>query len=129
MTIQHIPATAGFEPLEDWGTVGKPLSEPACTLRGVARDIPGFDGERTGIWECSPGRFQREVTAGEVMHILCGAGTFTPDTGEAITFQAGDTLICSPMTTGVWDIRETVRKVYVLLPPEAPQATDTAPAP
>lgn len=119
MTIQKIPASATFEPLEAWGAVGKPLSEPSCELRGTSRDIPGVGTDRAGIWECSPGKFRREVVEGEVMHILSGSCTFTPDDGEPISLAAGDTVVCSPLTTGVWDIKETVRKVYVLLPGEA----------
>lgn len=49
------------------------------------------------------------------MHILAGRCTFTPDGGEPIAIEAGDTLFLSPNTVGVWGIQEPVRKVYVLL--------------
>lgn len=41
--------------------------------------------------------------------------SFTPDEGAPIEIKAGDTVFLSSNTTGVWDIQETVRKVYVLL--------------
>jgi uncharacterized cupin superfamily protein len=55
------------------------------------------------------------VKRGEVMHILSGKCTFTPDGGEVMHINAGDTVFMSPMTQGVWDIEETVRKVYTLV--------------
>lgn len=53
--------------------------------------------------------------AGEVMHILCGHCTFTPEQGEPITLRGGDTTFFPPNTRGIWNVQETVRKVYVLL--------------
>lgn len=115
MGIQHIRNTRSLEALEKWGPVGIPMSQPACELRGVKKSIPGKEGTETGVWECSPGRYRREIKPGEVMHILAGECIFTPDGGEAIEIRAGDTLFMSPNTMGVWDIRSTVRKVYVLI--------------
>ncbi|MET4575164.1 cupin domain-containing protein [Ottowia thiooxydans] len=114
MSIQHVSNTV-TRTLKSIGPVGVPLSEPACQLTGEDFKIPGKEATSTGIWECSPGRFQRQVVAGEFMHFLAGRCTFTPDDGPSITIAAGDTLFFSPNTTGIWDIQETVRKVYVLL--------------
>jgi len=115
MIVRHIRGTATHEDLESWGPVGIPLSDPSCQLRGIKTVIPERDSTDTGIWECSPGKFRRQIEAGEVMHILSGECSFTPDGGEPIEIRAGDTLFLSPNTVGVWDIRSTVRKVYVLL--------------
>lgn len=115
MTIQHIKRTSETSQLEEWGAVGIPLSEPACRLRGFKKSIPGKEDIDTGVWECSPGRFRRQIKSGEVMHILSGQCTFTPDNADPIEINAGDTLFFAPDTTGVWDVRETLRKVYVLL--------------
>lgn len=115
MTIQHIRNTVATDELLDLGPVGIPLSEPACQLRLVKKLIPGKEAIDTGIWECSPGKFRRQILAGEVMHILSGHCTFTPDGGETMEIAAGDTLFLSPNTIGDWDIQETVRKVYVLI--------------
>ncbi len=115
MTIRHIKNTAAFDQLDDRGPVGKPLSEPACGLKGKSIELDGTQNLSTGIWECSPGKFRREVVRGEVMHILAGECTFTPDDGETMRISAGDTVFMSPNTNGVWDIKSTVRKVYTLL--------------
>lgn len=108
----HLLPTAD---LDDWSTVGLPLSEPPCQLRGRKIVVPGKEEVNTGIWECKPGQFRREIEAGEMMHILTGECIFTPDHGDVIHMVAGDTLYFAPNTTGIWDIKSTVRKVYVLL--------------
>ncbi|MGF6483787.1 cupin domain-containing protein [Paraburkholderia sp. JPY419] len=115
MTIQHIKKTTNTPELESWGSVGIPLSDPACELRGIKKVIPGREAIDTGVWECTPGRFRRQITEGEVMHILAGRATFTPDDDHPIAIETGDTVFLSPNTVGIWDIQETVRKVYVLL--------------
>ncbi|AVG40746.1 cupin [Achromobacter insolitus] len=116
MTIQHIPQTRETTPLDDLGPVGIPLSEPACALRARKIVIPGAEATSAGIWECTPGQFRRQVKEGEIMHILAGSGTFTPDGQAPQPFQAGDTLAMSPNTEGIWHIHTTVRKLYVLAP-------------
>jgi hypothetical protein len=49
------------------------------------------------------------------MHILAGACTFTPHGGAPIAITAGDTLFFPAHTVGVWHVRETLRKVYVVM--------------
>jgi len=115
MSIQQIKETTDTLELAPQGPVGIPLSEPACQLLTVKKVIPGREHIDTGVWECTPGKFRRQIAAGEVMHILAGRCTFIPDDGHPIEIEAGDTLFLSPNTVGVWDIQETVRKVYVLL--------------
>lgn len=117
MGIQIIRQSATAPDLQDHGIVAVPLSAPACALRGLDVAIPQRPGTETGLWECSPGRFQRQVASGEVMHILAGAGCFLPEASgaEPVEFRAGDTLFFPPDTRGVWEIRETVRKLYVMV--------------
>ena len=74
------------------------------------------DGKmETGIWECTPGKFERVLPNAEVMHILTGACIFTPTGGEPLHIQAGDTLFFPAHTTGVWHITETLRKVFFIV--------------
>lgn len=94
----------------------EPDHDPASSVRRATKlEMPGRDGAQIGVWEASPGRFTREVVAGEIMHIVSGAGTFTSDDGESMAIAAGDTLIFSPNTRGQWHITSALRKVYVLL--------------
>jgi uncharacterized cupin superfamily protein len=115
MGIQIIAQSATAPVLQDIGKAAIPLSEPACALRGLEVTMAERPGCETGLWECSPGKFQRQVEQGEVMHILAGVGSFTPEVGEVVHFKAGDTLFFSPQTRGVWEIVETVRKLYVMV--------------
>lgn len=100
--------------LDDWGQVELPLSEPPCTLRGRYQVVKGRENTQAGIWECSVGRFRRNNPAGEMMHILSGECTFTGDDGKVVEGRAGDTFYFEPETEGVWDIRSTLRKTFVL---------------
>ena len=111
----HVIQQSASAVLQNQGPVPVPLSEPACELKGFELTLPERPENKSGLWECSPGKFKRLVEKGEVMHILAGHGSFAPEEGEAIHFKAGDTLFFSPNTRGVWTIESTMRKVYVLL--------------
>lgn len=68
----------------------------------------------TGIWQCTPGSFRRGVKQAEYSYIISGEGSFTPDGGAPLAFCAGDTLCFPPDSQGTWEIRQTVRKSYVI---------------
>lgn len=114
MSIQVIKQTHGIDTLIDAGAPARPLSTPPSLTRDLGVSIAGTHGHDLGVWECTPGRFERVNEYAEVMHMLSGQGTFTPTTGEPISFKAGDTVFFPSNTFGVWDIKETVRKVYVI---------------
>lgn len=67
-----------------------------------------------GVWESSPGLFRRHLKNREFSHIIAGWCTFTPDGGEPITLKAGDAVLFPANCEGTWDIKETLRKTYVL---------------
>ena len=119
MTIRKLdtPSTAVSGALQDWGTVGQPLSEPACTLRGEKMVLPLNGQPEVGIWECSPGTYRRQVRSAETMHVLSGSAVFTPDGGAPVALRQGDVYFFPAETMGVWDIQLTMRKVYVLFNP------------
>lgn len=110
--LKQSHAVAG---LQDEGPVARPLSQPSALTRGLPVELAGAGKNRTGLWECSPGRFERQLAEAELMHILSGACSFTPTGGETLEISAGDTLFFPANTTGVWHIRETLRKVYVVM--------------
>ncbi len=119
MSIQILPQSATLSPLNDQGVVARPLSQPPCQTRGLDIALAGAGDNGCGIWECNPGRFERQIPEAEVMHILSGACSFTPKDGEPLDIKAGDTLFFPANTTGVWHIRQTLRKVYVVLAAQA----------
>jgi uncharacterized protein len=116
MTILIAKAAAiPKEGLEELGPVKKPLSWPAALLVGkkYIDEAPGIDS--MGIWECSPGRWQRTIMQEEFAHFVTGSARFVPAEGEPIDIRAGDTIWFPANSSGVWEIKENVRKVYVII--------------
>lgn len=91
-----------------------PIGE-IVALQGTAQhqDAAGA-GASIGVWESSPGQFRRHLKNREFSHIISGWCTFTPDDGEPVELRAGDAVLFPANCEGVWDIRETLRKTYVL---------------
>ncbi|WP_233161667.1 MULTISPECIES: cupin domain-containing protein [unclassified Achromobacter] len=115
MTIQK------FAQLEVPGLLGEKevhpgsLGDVKAETRSLDVTIANRPGCETGFWECTPGSFPRTIKSGEIMHILAGAGSFQPEDGDKVNFAAGDTLFFPADTRGLWEIRETVRKLYVMV--------------
>ncbi|MBA1294164.1 cupin domain-containing protein [Pseudomonas lurida] len=99
--------------LPDSSPVAAPLGEPIAVASTLS--VERNDGVETGIWQCTPGRWRRQIIAQEFCHFIQGRCTFTPDDGETLHIQAGDALMLPANSTGIWDIQETVRKTYVLM--------------
>lgn len=114
MSIQILKNSALRRDLADNGTVARPLSEPVCSTKQMALTLEA--AHKTGVWECTPGSYERQVVNAELMHILSGRCTFIPTGGEALRIEAGDTVFFPAHTTGRWDMLETLRKVYVVFP-------------
>ena len=110
---------AAADQLEDWGTVGDPIGLPVCTLRGKKMAAHDAGGPDIGIWECSPGRYRRQILSAESMHILAGEAVFTPDGGTPVTLVAGDVVLFPAGTLGEWEIKVALRKMYVVFSPAA----------
>jgi uncharacterized cupin superfamily protein len=101
--------------LDNLGPVEAPLSWPPAELSGT-KYLVGRPGVRMmGVWESSPGRWQRTVMQEEFAHFIEGSARFLPEEGEPIDIKAGDTIWFPPNTRGVWEISEKVRKVYIIL--------------
>ncbi len=113
MKVQQIKQSVSLQNLEDWGTTGLPGTTP-IQVSGVQRVIEGSEAIDTGIFECSAGTYRRSVKQAEVMHFLAGHGRFTPDGEDTIYFASGDTLFFEANTEGLWEVEETMRKVYVI---------------
>ncbi|AVO55659.1 cupin domain-containing protein [Ectopseudomonas mendocina] len=112
MNITHFRNTPNAA-LEESNPVAVPLSEPVAVTSTTS--VERSDGVETGVWECTPGRWRRQIVQQEFCHFVAGRCTFTPDDGEPIEIRAGDALMMPANTVGIWDIQETVRKTYVLI--------------
>ena len=105
--------TTGFE-LPTAVPVREPIDSPVSSASTHA--VEGQDGLLTGVWECSPGRWRRQVLSREFSHFIAGHCVFTPDDGEPVELRAGDAVLFPANCQGTWDIRETVRKSFVIIP-------------
>ena len=107
------PLTIPSSQLEDWGPVTEPEGEGIGQVRGREHVLGGVF--RVGVWECSPGRWRRQVMEHEFAHFVAGRARFIPDQGEPIDINPGDAVWFPANTTGMWDITETLRKTYVII--------------
>jgi uncharacterized cupin superfamily protein len=68
-----------------------------------------------GVWECTPGGWAIENRPDtEVVLVLSGRATLTSSGGEATEIGPGDVAVLPRGWSGRWDVRETLRKVYVV---------------
>ncbi|MFK0095588.1 cupin domain-containing protein [Pseudomonas sp. NPDC090592] len=95
--------------------LGSEVEEPVAQARLAANQVLTDGRGEAGVWECTPGRFQRQVMQAEYSYIISGEGSFTAQGGQTVDFAAGDVLYFSANTHGTWDIRSTVRKTYIIL--------------
>ncbi|ARP95170.1 cupin domain-containing protein [Bordetella genomosp. 13] len=114
MSITVLSQTAQITDLQDEGPVAAPVSQPAVTTVGREVHVEGMGENRSGVWECQPGTFKRHLANAELMHILAGKCTFTPEGGEPVEFGAGDTVYFPANTRGVWNVETALRKVYAI---------------
>lgn len=96
------------------GRSGQAADAAAAQNQGLSIALEGASANDQGVWECTPGKFERQIESAEVMHILTGSATFTPVGGESVSFDAGDTVFFPKNTFVVGKIKETMRKVYVI---------------
>lgn len=94
--------------------VAEPLGEPIAQTRMAQLQHSADQKVSTGLWECTPGVWRRQVLKQEFSHIVEGQGVFTPDGGTPVAFQAGDALYFPANSFGTWQIEKTVRKTFVI---------------
>lgn len=101
-------------PLDEMAPAKLPIGDLiAHAATGQHQTDPAVNAS-VGVWESTPGVFRRHLKNREFSHIISGACTFTPDGGEPVELRAGDAVLFPENCEGVWDIRETLRKSYVL---------------
>ncbi|MBS1889096.1 MAG: DUF861 domain-containing protein [Actinobacteria bacterium] len=114
--LSHPAIVYGADPLSISLTVRGPRT-PAISGEPVESvHVWHDDGRaRTGVWECTPGSFESARRGDtEVMHFVAGAGTITSADGTTYEIRPGAVIVAPDGWSGVWDIRETARKVYTI---------------
>jgi uncharacterized protein len=99
--------------------------EPLEVVRGDPRasvlELYRDEVVECGVWEVTPGEFAWEnKDYAEHMYVLCGDATATSEGGATIELRPGVSFVAPSGWRGSWDVRETVRKIYVIwqVPPE-----------
>lgn len=117
MTAATVPALSYDDTPEGSTLVERGPRVPALDGAPIesVRVLHSDAGGRSGIWECTPGRFEsaREGDT-ELMHFLTGEGTITTADGTVHEIRPGVVLVAPDGWRGTWNIRKTVRKVYAI---------------
>jgi uncharacterized cupin superfamily protein len=107
--ITPILTGAADAELEDWGPLAEATGDPMAT-HGLEVWV---DGELSaGIWQCGPGPSHWTLETNEVIYLVAGKMTVTPDGGAPTVVSVGDVAVFPKGWSGTWNIHETVRKVY-----------------
>ncbi|MBT5413854.1 MAG: DUF861 domain-containing protein [Rhodospirillaceae bacterium] len=116
ITLVKQSAKTASTRLDDWGPVGLPEGRKVSKLRGKRLIDPSkVKGPSMGVWECSPGKWRRQVKSAEFAHFVKGRAIFHADSGEAIEIEAGDAVYFPANTNGIWEILATARKNFILV--------------
>ena len=97
-TGQPVPTAVSGQPYESWHVIHD-------------------DGRvELGVWEVTPGTFRGSKDGVyESMHFVAGAGTITAADGTVTEIRPGVVMLCPDGWSGLWDVRETVRKTYTIV--------------
>lgn len=111
--MTKIVAITGSGPREEQAVEADRLVEGSprtvSTLE-YSRDDKVFAGE----WSATAGAWRVKYEEWEFCHVLEGACELVPDGGEAVRYDAGDSLIIEPGFSGVWRVIEPMKKRYVV---------------
>ncbi len=113
--------------LEDWqklaaGEIDIPLQDVTAEQRVKGSPQTGsaqlgkFGATTVGVWEMTPG-VMRDIEVDEILTVISGAATVEFQDGGRITLEPGAVARLHAGQQTVWTVTETLRKVYVLLPP------------
>lgn len=94
--------------------VAEPLGEPISQVAVRSFVSERCATSRTGVWECSPGRWRRQIAQAEFCVFLDGDALFEPDDGEPMEIAAGEAVYFPAGSFGVWTIRKAARKAYII---------------
>jgi len=109
-------AAAATAELEDWGPLDEATSDSIpMQVHGLTLWAAGDEsGAEAGVWQCTAGPSHWVQEENEVIYVLSGTLTVTPDGGPSKTLAPGDMAVFPRGWRGAWELHETVRKVYVV---------------
>ncbi|MHA7776327.1 cupin domain-containing protein [Roseibium sp. M-1] len=68
----------------------------------------------TGVWQCTPGAWRISYDEWEFCSILSGRSKLTDKDGNTRDIGPGDSFVLQPGFSGVWEVLETTRKLFVI---------------
>lgn len=68
----------------------------------------------SGVWEATPGAWRISYDEWEFCSILFGRSRLTDKDGLTRDVGPGDSFVLQPGFTGVWEVLETTRKLFVV---------------
>ncbi len=90
--------------------------DPADVVAGEPRtasvELATLDGTSVGVWEITAGTV-RDTEVDEVFVVLSGDATVRFDDGSTLELGPGVAVRLQAGDRTVWEVRETLRKVYV----------------
>lgn len=72
----------------------------------------------SGVWECTPGKFEVRYLWDETIYVLEGRVTIEEENGTTREFKTGDIVHFPNGLNCIWIVHETIRKTYTLFLPE-----------
>jgi uncharacterized protein len=110
-SVLHNPAE--IDDIVDWGVIPTMIEGESRTSGKLLYKGPGGSPE-SGIWICTPGYWNCEVTADEFCHFLLGRCTYTHESGEVIEIEPDTAAFFPKGWKGTCRVHETIRKVYMI---------------
>ncbi|WP_347344516.1 cupin domain-containing protein [Microbacterium sp.] len=78
------------------------------------------EGIRSGVWEVTPGTFDSTRPGyHEMCQIVSGRATITEPDGTSFEIGPGSLFITPEGWVGTWEVHETLRKTWVVIPFDA----------
>lgn len=105
-----VPAQLPAMPIEpvEWIKEGNPEARGAVLNQSADKRLS------SGIWSCTPGKFEWRYTWDEFVQVLEGEVVITEDGGESYTLKPGDCVHFPKGLHAHWNVVKTVRKFFVL---------------
>lgn len=95
----------------EWIGEGNPVAKGTILVQSEDKKLC------SGVWECTPGKFQWQFTWDEFARIFEGEVTIREEGGKTYTLGAGDIVHFPIGLKTHWHVKSTVRKVFFLRVP------------
>lgn len=112
-TAPSLRDVATRDDLVDWGVIPTMIEGQSRTSGRVIYKGPEGRSE-SGIWVCTPGKWECHVTRDEFCHFMSGRCTYVHESGDVIEIVPGTAAFFPQDWKGICTVHETVRKVYMI---------------